>query len=97
MKHQLSTIAVLALIAVPVSGCGSTTDGAPGQPVTVADQSENRVYESDLVAKALAATQSRVYESDLVAKALGPSDGTTTQHERRPRAELVMCHTLPVT
>jgi hypothetical protein len=70
MKHQLSTIAVLALIAVPVSACGSTTHPAPEQPVTVADQSENRIYETDLVAQALAAPKSRVYESDLVAKAL---------------------------
>lgn len=85
MKHQLSTIAVLALIAVPVSACGSTTDPVLGQPVTVADQSESRVYESDLVAKALAATKNRVYESDLVSKALAALRTGSTSPTSSPR------------
>jgi hypothetical protein len=67
MKHQLSTIAVLALIAVPVAACGST-DEASGQPVTAVDRTQARVYESDLVSEALAANRTRTYETDVVAK-----------------------------
>ena len=69
MKHQLSTIAVLALIAVPVSACGSTTDAATEEQVTVVDQAEDRLYESDIVGLARAAHDNRLYESDIVSRA----------------------------
>ncbi len=69
MNHQLTTIAALALIALPVSACGSHTAQVPAS-ASVPDQSANRVYESELVSAALAATKNRVYESDLVDAAL---------------------------
>jgi hypothetical protein len=69
MKHQLSTLALLALIAVPISACGSTTGPVQGQPGTAGHQSDNRVYESDIVSKTRAKKEDRVYESDLVSKA----------------------------